>query len=483
MKGLKKYLIIYFIVIFFLMGCSDTGADNALKIHPPLNQQLSIRGTWEVVEDLSKEWQSKSLQISEDYILMGEELLQSPSYKIRRVNVEEYFFYNPKSDLNNITFSAKEIDVITITDSGQFIGDILVVNPEEIILHYHNNSIFLRKLSNTVEITLEDSLELPESFILENAKALEAKRTALLISLKTPDGKHSYTYRTIFLAIQNNELRSSLESNGIYFPRRSGFWQISLDRKVINNFSQDYVFASNILAKPQALENVQEDKLQELSHEFDIYRNIQYLGNDYISIEETIEKGGITANSTLSIIPVDSLPAIKKINISDLLSDKGVVAMDSARNKVLEDKGIPNSLIYTTTAENTNLSLERKLGRWIFKGRLSYILDNAFRTEDFYINLIPPSNLVFYDDLAIAWTNVKDKVPGAIDVYTSPNKDVAIIITKTELLAYTLYGGEIVGSPIKKIKLNSGDSIIMAEWATGQYMEIWEKTLNSILIN
>ena len=486
MKGHKKCIIIYLVALLLLMGCTNSNTDNALQIHPPLNNHLTIRGTWEVIKDTSNEWRGKTLQFTEDYLLLGEDILQNPSYKIRRVNVEEYIFYHLRNPLSDFSINLKDMDVITITDKGQFIGEVLILQENELILQLHNNSILLKKTSDEVELSFDVKGDYPESILIENFKDSEGIRSGLLIALRSSGGNNSTTYRTIFVAVQNKELRTSLEADGILFPRRSGFWQLSTERKVVDGFTEDYIYANNTLTNQQSINSISKQRsllgLSEpsVNENTNISRSIQYVGNDYISIEEVVEKDGFNTESMLSIIPVDALPNIKKIDINDLLGEKGTTTIETTRMKVMVEKGISDKYLSRFTKEDSNLSLERKMGRWIFKSRLSYMQKNQLKTEDFNINLIPPNNLVSYDSLAISWTNVKDKIPNAIDVYTSPNKDIAVIITKTELLVYRLSMGEIIGVPLERIVLNTGESIIMAEWATGQYTDIWEKTFNRL---
>ena len=94
--------------------------------------------------------------------------------------------------------------------------------------------------------------------------------------------------------------------------------------------------------------------------------------------------------------------------------------------------------------------------------------------------MIPPPEVVSYNTL-MPWTNVKDKVPRALDVYTSPNKDIAIVFTKSEILIYNIHGNELSSYPREKLKLEKGEIAIMTEWATGQYVESWENTFKTVM--
>jgi hypothetical protein len=141
--------------------------------------------------------------------------------------------------------------------------------------------------------------------------------------------------------------------------------------------------------------------------------------------------------STLQILPIDGLPGIKVVSMEDL----GI------------ETGSPGG----------SFGLERRMGHWFFQSPTGNI------------PVIPPAKLVSYDELAVPWTAVKDKVPEAVDVVTSPNKDMALIFTRTEILIFGITQGEMFSQPWQKIPLKKGEKLIMAEWATGRYVDIWKE--------
>src|SRR5699024_7683203 len=89
--------------------------------------------------------------------------------------------------------------------------------------------------------------------------------------------------------------------------------------------------------------------------------------------------------------------------------------------------------------------------------------------------IIPPKELVMYDELSVSWNEVKHRVPEALDVFTSPNEDIALILTHNNILIYTIDQGKLSKEYIRKIKLNDSEAVVMAEWATGKYIYTWEE--------
>jgi hypothetical protein len=82
---------------------------------------------------------------------------------------------------------------------------------------------------------------------------------------------------------------------------------------------------------------------------------------------------------------------------------------------------------------------------------------------------------VSFDILCVLWNAIKDRVPDAVDAYTSPNKDMAVILSSSKLFIYSIKNGELGKKPLAKLKLAQGDSVIMAEWGMGWYVDKWEE--------
>lgn len=79
-----------------------------------------------------------------------------------------------------------------------------------------------------------------------------------------------------------------------------------------------------------------------------------------------------------------------------------------------------------------------------------------------------------YDELSIAMKDVKDKIPQAEDVYTSPNGDIAVVVLPQSIEFYQIKDGNL-SEKLNEIKTQDGDKIVMVEWATGSYSKVWRK--------
>lgn len=516
-----KILAILLIVSLALSACSSPTTDSAEKIVSPQNQLMPIKGTWEVSKILTtenfneedkEEWLTKIIQFSDSYMSIGEYILENPQYQMKRVSGEQYLLFNSKSLPKDFVFPNKEVEVITVIDEDKFFCEVLLIKENELILKIQNSSFYLSKVSDEIDeyISSESDKENNENMNIQMDKE-GVVNTGVLIGLRSlnknnNDPIRDYNYRTLWISSTNSEINPILEMENIFFPRRSGFWKIQMENAKDGYRSEDYIVANNILVENNKEEIQLKSKIMQseglslkvadIDQELDldrwgerngeVKRKINYVGNDYISVETTGSGGYIFGNekwekSKLELLPIDGLPNGKGIKISDLLEETGVISMKSAWEKAVNYLKIDNHNILYREELLENFGLERRLGHWFLSGRINYIKDKEFNVADYNIGLIPPSKVVFYDTLLVPWTNIKDRVPRALDAYTSPNKDIAIVLTKREILIYDIIGNELGSYPKEKLELKEGETIIMAEWATGHYVENWANTFKTTI--
>lgn len=219
---------------------------------------------------------------------------------------------------------------------------------------------------------------------------------------------------------------------------------------------------------------------QQHDEEGTLKRIINYVGNDYVAVENVADgkwfrSGQTWIDNQLQVLPVDKVSVPEGVKLSDLLGNNGLTALGSARAQALRTLSNEGITAFDEDKFERNFGLNRKNGHWYLRGRIDYQNGDKPGYMDFNVNLIPPAKLIFYDTLCLNWQDIKDRVPDAVDAYTSPNRDIALIITKTKLDVYAINGGLLDSEPLAKIGLKDGESVIMAEWATGAYVDNWEK--------
>ena len=291
----------------------------------------------------------------------------------------------------------------------------------------------------------------------------------VLLGLRIPSTT-GYTYRTLWVAADHQQLHPVLAVEQLFFPRTSGFWELSVQDISTGGKTGNLLTARNVAAKAFEMKKVEEGTGDQVDTDPTL-RIINYIGNDYVAIEK--RTAGV---NQLQVLPVDNLSSPAEIKVSDLLGDNGLDAYLSAREQavaVLSYRGV------TTIGRDEageNFGLLRKNGHWSFVGRINYQSEGMFKQTDFDLKIIPPANLIFYDTLVLSWHNIKDRVPDAMDAFTSPNKDIALVKTRNKLTVYPIGAEQLAENPLAELDLPEGTTVIMAEWATGSYVDSWEKS-------
>jgi len=487
-----------------------------MKIVSPKNMVAPLQGKWKIVKSMSPEevldekgekysWLDKNAQFKDSFAQIGDYSWDNVSYKIKVVDAQEYFLYKFNEPVSKLGIKDKEIYVITLSADGNFLFEFVKVDENKVLADIDGEIYCLEKVSDSVDEDTIIEVNKNEQKTIEQENKEEIVRTGLLLGIRTPEKTNSsseeedykYSYRTMWIAAENGVLHPIIEADGLFLPRKNGFWSIGLSRVQFEGIEEDILTSVSISTKNKTVKEKIEKVLVSnygtnneglfmfsdfwSDKEGVLYKTIQFVGNDFICIETYGQ--GYYKNSgkeweerDLMTIPVDNISRREGIKISDLAGENGTLAMETAINNLFNTSNLKKVKSVDIVENERNFSLFRKTGHWVFKGRIHFQPDDAVPYIDFNINLIPPADLVAYDTLHVKWTNIKDKVPRALDAYTSPNKDIAVILTGNELLIYLINNDNLSETPVKKLRLNKGDTVVMAEWARGSYMEKWENS-------
>lgn len=475
MKRLSLILTLI-IFIFILTSCNINNVETVEKISAPNNTTPPISGVWKVEKYKTSNRTSlsendiekilgKKIFFYKNLVVVEDGFSLESSYKVKKVNTSDYLFYHYKISPDFLNINNENIQIISLSAKEQFYYEIIKANNNEIIFNTDGVFFYLSKLSNEVDYeTIEKYIkeEKKDAGIIEG-ESNDTLRTGLLLGLRYYDeesvkkDEQPWKYRTIWIRSYNKNIKDIYEKEDILLPRKTGFWEVEAKE--------------NIYAYPYSKKN--KDKSIKLNKkENSNGKRIEYLGNDYISIEniENNGKGGKELRTYL----LDNIDEKKPIKISD-------IGGRSLRTAFLEGAGKQRGILASKDnnllnerPDEESFGLTRKNGHWILKGRISYEEKEVRKYTDFNIKAVPPIELVTYDELLIPWNGIKMKVPEVVDAYTSPNEDIVIILTNKYILIYPIHKGELGDKPFGKIPIKEKEKIIMAEWATGGYVKTWE---------
>lgn len=468
---LRCKLLLTLVLLLLMGGCASPSWTTAGKIIPPQYEVCPLEGKWSVVEELGSDGYSGKtnpesvgnfIQFSREAVILGSNVWNKPTYKIKQVNSNDYVMTRYMVIDGYLTPAGETIEVVTVFADSNYLGEFMKIDDATVIAFAHNKVLLLNKVAEYA-----DDPRLIADANIDNINQYNSGTSGIFIGLKIPSN-HDFVYKTIWVAADNKKLHPFLIRNDIYFPRKSGFWELRVKKGLNQGENGMELSAHNVAEKDLAAAKDEIPAPRESSISESIV--IDYVGNDYVAI--TNNTGG---TARLQVLPVDKLSSPIGIKVSDLLGAAGLKTYQNAREQALQTLRSPEINGIDADINEDNFGLTRKKGHWQLQGRVNYQSNNIHETLAFNINIMPPANIIFYDRLYPGWQSIKDRVPNALDAFTSPNKDIAVVRTKNKLYFFGINGGQLDKVLLGEIALEEGTMIIMAEWATGFYVNDWEE--------
>ncbi|NLV87786.1 MAG: hypothetical protein GX021_00260 [Tissierellia bacterium] len=491
----RARLIIFGLVLLsMLTSCSNGKLQIKDSIVAPENRQPPLSGKW-IIEDsidspyikgVSDEEESligREVLFHDSAVVVDKDFILEPSFIYKNVNISDYLLYKYKISSEYLNLTEEEGEVISISSNNQFFYEFIKYSEDELFFFNEDKFYFLRKVVDEVsKEEIERYISVEHSLMrISNIEEVDTLRSGVLLGIKSYDydeinDEDNWTYKTIWIRTNNRNISSIYEMDSLLVPRKKGFWTIDVKRNKNDNSIIDEIKAIEKRKYPE--EYFDDVKLFTFEYgiemdlasiEPSIIKTILYIGNDYICVEETNLANNRKA---LKTYPIDYLDNGKAIKISDVLGDEGLKTFVEGAQSIMKSDS-------SMFLDEESFGLFRRNGYWIMKGRINYHVDGEELYKDFNIKTIPPKELVNYDELVIPWNKIKSKIPEAIDAFTSPNEDIIIVVTRNNLQIYAIENNEISSKELGRVRLNSSDSIIMAEWSLGRYTTLWEEVIRS----
>jgi len=485
MARIYKVLLIG-LLFLMLGGCTNLTWTTAGKIIPPFKNVCPLEGKWTVIQSFQTSGNSgggnlnqvgDSAQFTRGAVMLGDSVWSNPTYKIKKVNSTDYLMTKYLNLSSTLVLGSNEVAVITVSVEENFLGEFMRIDDSQIIAFVQNKAFYLQKVSDQVDGTLVSVSPSEFGTNEQNKPGV----SGVLVGLKLPsesdnnEGENrDFTYQTLWLAADNKKLRPILTGNNIFFPRNSGFWELQVNNVLSGAKTEDELSAHDVTTKIPAKQAPMMGSKQKGDTKGNLLKIIDYVCNDYVAIENDLND-----IENLQVLLVDKISASGGIKLSDLIGSNGLTAYITARAQSLQVLSSEDIALIDEDKFEENFGLIRKNGHWYLQGRINYQDGGNPHYLDYNVNLIPPAKLIFYDTLCLNWQNIKDRVPDAVDAFTSPNRDIALIIAKSKLYVYGISADLLESEPLAKIDIKIGETVVMAEWATGSYVDNWEKAFLS----
>lgn len=302
-------------------------------------------------------------------------------------------------------------------------------------------------------------------------------------------------YRTILLRLDEGQLSLAAEKDSLLVPREDGFWRVDVKHSVYNDFTEDFIWVNPapdpdmppnpFLASKQGIEAFEvalltkEQGIEARRGEYcvgHIFRDILFAGYDHLSVgyinNETCRgTASSLGGSALQLLSIDDL---EPVELAPVLEEEGQKAFETAAKSYQEKHKDQGSQQW----EQASAGILRHQGQWVVKGHFA-------RSKNDYTNfevpialpeaLTSPANLETPD-----WQTITTQMPDAVDAFVSPDKGILIVLTKTQLLGFTLDNDKIGQKPSFAYRLKHPVTVVMAKWEEGQFIENWQQELESL---
>lgn len=484
MKRLFSSFICIFLCILLLMGCSFVQEESSSVIVHPSNMNLKIKGGWnaEVYKILEanvlsdediKNITSNPIKIRSNGISLSGEDIKKIRYTVKVVKPNYTISYENKYKMSNLLGNEMEsIYVYSIIYQNKVLAEFFYNTEEESYLYYQG-IIFKVKLDKDIDISEEQNYADYEGSAVKDESGISE---GLYITLKKPSTTEGMPeiYRTLWISTKDGSLQDVKERENIIFPRLKGIWY--LEPKLYENkerkIKYEYFESAPIDTATVEYNNKLVEEIKgNIEDGTTLLRNINFIGNDYIATE-VVSNNSKYESGYYEVLPIDNMNTSTGISISDLYTTKDSYSdYTEAYNETYStlNNEIKSSL--SQYIDYSNFTLVRDNGKWVIQGRMSSLKNDKY--INFPTTLKPIKKLLNYDTLLISWKLLKGVNPYMIDAYTSPYKSLAVIILKDEMLIYRIVDGTLSDEPLKRIQLEEGETVIMAEWCSSNYIDKW----------
>lgn len=472
--------IIIIITLFSLTGCGSIDPNQMVEIRSPRNYNLAIKGKWQVtdyrvldkniydggkVEDLKEQ----IIDIGNKNINIDGKTYNDVGYKLKVVKRDYYISYESDFTIKDLGIQNEDVDIITANDKNNIIFDFFHIDNNKSYIYYQGVFLTVKKVGDITEDTFENANEklLNKSTDMDKTK----EDLGLYIAFKQPrqlkeDGTYTdEQYRTLWISYKDGKIQPIESAKGIIFPRMTGIW--TLDKRVLDKDGkhQEYFVANTVDRKGKESSAI-------LNSDKDIYRNINFISNNYISTEEYSGYNFQNKFPQYEVLPIDNLSIEKGFVIQDIYSNEINARYKRDYENAYAELTIRQKELSKKYIDYSNFTMKRETGKWILQGKISPLSTDG-ESYDYKLSIKPNDNLLKYDTLVIPWRVLKNKVPLIKDAYTSPDGTMAVIIINGELLVYEIKNNTLDEKPVERFELKKGEQVIMAEWCASDYVDYW----------
>lgn len=278
----------------------------------------------------------------------------------------------------------------------------------------------------------------------------------------------------------------------VIVPHKDTFWRIGTNASRLRNSgggsarSEEFVWAAPIGYIPQ-LEGV--DRINCVDERTSVV--LDYVGPAYYALTSFSEAtcAHYDESHSFAVLPFDTgVPEARETEVGTLLGPKADAAWKRVAAGVAPTGKEPEQSDLDAdpcdadgyTGQPTDWTLRHSQGAWHamakFHGAGGGICGRWEVNEALKAPL--PSSLVGRNTLPVPWKQLLRRFPTILDAFSAPQGDYLVIVADRQLTLVTVRDGQI-GSIRAIVGIPHG-RVIMAEWALGPHVAVWDRQLATL---
>ncbi|GGG25275.1 hypothetical protein [Paenibacillus abyssi] len=314
-----------------------------------------------------------------------------------------------------------------------------------------------------------------------------AFHSALLIGLRTDypaqAAKAAYsTYRTLLIAPEDGKLITAAEGEGILMPYKMDFWRIEPVSSTKQGKEVQILSASSASegssGKSSSKSGTPSTSAQNITEPLLVSEKLLFAGNRNLAVEQKVSTAAESGEMTKTYVwvkQIEQLSGNRQTSYNPAL-EPHVSLQEIFPSQAVEGSNHNNASLYS------NWTIIRKPGRWVAQEAVwnaSSSNPDQFTLKDLLLPL--PKEVAVHDTLAVAWEEIWQRQPNAVDAYSSPSADTVVVLTD-KVISFYLNGIGLALDPALVVELEPAESVIMVQWATGHYVERWKQQGQKLLV-
>ncbi|NLN86587.1 MAG: hypothetical protein GX133_03125, partial [Syntrophomonadaceae bacterium] len=155
----KGRILLALLLLPLLGGCADLTSTTPGKILPPAYAACPLEGKWSVQEELASEGHpggdaldtAAELQFSREMVIMGSNVWNQPSYKVKKVNSRDYL--QPRYIvLDGYLASINQaVEVVTVSADANYLGEFMKIDEATVVSFVQNKVLRLHKTADRAD--------------------------------------------------------------------------------------------------------------------------------------------------------------------------------------------------------------------------------------------------------------------------------------------------------------------------------------------